>query len=103
MVGVINEPTTNKTLAAFAAAAAKAGNSTSPSGVWGGVLTANTAASNSSASSSASATATNVYGTSSSAPAPTAKTNGAVAMQAMRWSELLGMGVVIGGAALLTQ
>lgn len=119
MVGVINEPASGNTLAAFAANAAKAGNSTTPSTIGGGFIAANTNSNSTSATSAASGAPTSVYGnpvtsgtaaatasatwnTSVPASSPTAK-SGAVAMQAVRWSELLGMAVVIGGTALVMQ
>jgi hypothetical protein len=126
MVGVINEPASGNTLAVFAANAAKAGNTTAPATIGGGAIVANTnsnsTSSNSTSSSlAASSTATNIYGnpapsststpaasstgssTSSSGPAISTSKSGAVAIQAVRWSELLGMAVVIGGAALVMQ
>jgi hypothetical protein len=118
MVGVINEPASGNTLAVFAANAAKTGNSTTPSTVGGGVVVANTKSNSTSTGSASSSSPTYVYGHSgsSSASAPTASSvpssvsstpspstvskSGAVAMQTVRWSELLGMAVLVGAAAL---
>jgi len=116
MVGVINEPQSGNTLTVFAANAAKAGNSTTPANIAGGVFAANTNSNSTSTGSASSSTPTGVYGnpttsaaatasstssnTSSTSSSPTA-ISGAVAMQAVRWSELLGMAVVIGGAAIV--
>lgn len=123
MVGVINEPASGNTLAVFAANAEKTGNSTTPATVGGGAIVANTNSNSSSSnststSSSWSGGATSVYGspttastwatTASTAPSsPSASStlptvhSGAVGMQAVRWSELLGMGVLVAGAALV--
>jgi len=120
MVGVINEPASGNTLAVFEANAAKTGNSTTPATVAGGAIVANTNSNSSSnsTSSSWSGGATSVYGshttastwatTASTAPSsPSASStlptvhSGAVGMQAVRWSELLGMGVLVAGAALV--
>ncbi len=122
MVGVINEPASGNTLAAFAANAAKVGFSTTPATIGGGAIVANTDSNSTSTTSpAASSTASGIYGTPitssngtgapsftlSSTPtlasaSPTAK-SGAVALQAVKWIGLLGMAVLAGGAGLIMQ
>lgn len=108
MVGVINEPATGNTLAAYAAKAKTVSASTNPSTVEGGVVVQDsnsTSASTSAASTSAGAASTSsgsATATTSRAVATISKA-GAVSLQAVSWSELFGMGAIIGGAAILLQ
>jgi hypothetical protein len=111
MVGVINEPTSGNTLAAFAANAAKVGNSTIPPTTGGGAIVANPDSNSTSATSSPpSSTTTGIYGnpippstSASSSPLATVTSSGAVNLQAVKWSELAGVAVLVGGAALVMQ
>jgi len=115
-VGVINPPNSTNTLDLFKANAADASGTTNPAAVNGGILVAAAGgtSANASASSGTAATATGTAGsgygtgygaatgTSASAAATTSASAGE-ALRVVRWSELLGMCVAIGGAAVLMQ
>jgi plastocyanin len=125
MVGVINPPTSGQDIAGYAAKAKTVQDSTNPTTVSGGTLVAATngtsssssgasvssSAASSGASGAAGATTTasgsgtaavSATGTATSAAASaSASKAGAVSLRAVSMKELLGMGVVIGGAAVL--
>lgn len=120
MVGVINEPTSGNTLAEYKASAAKAGNSTNPVRISGGVVAPNDSASSGTASGTAtgtptggSAASTSASGTaaagtgsstaSSSSASASASKSAAGSYRFVSWIELLGIGAVAAGAAVYLQ
>jgi hypothetical protein len=108
MVAVINEPASGNTLAAYAAKAKNVTATTNPQTVEGGVvvqISNSTSASTSAAPpyTGATSTSSGSASTTSSGAIATISKAGAVSLQAVSWSELLGMGAIVGGAAILMQ